>query len=128
MCGCGIVVDFAAKIAPVRRAVSSSSLLFINPVGLASDTNEFCVSSEKGARHRKCCKVLVAGLRETQKPPIPDLDASVAAKMSGGRGTKVCMGTGWWWACCSTCSQSCSTAFSSGRRRIRCEGVDTKAC
>jgi hypothetical protein len=50
-----------------------------------------------GARHRKCCGALLGCFGgTTQKPPMPCLEVSHAAHISGCHGTKVCKGVGVW--------------------------------
>jgi hypothetical protein len=83
----------AHNAAPRTMAASSKSLLVRVPVRFVADIKARAMWAGKVARHNVGWKGAF-GWRCIQKPPIPCLEASVAAIAVGQRGTNVCRGTG----------------------------------
>ncbi len=105
----------------MTMAASSRSLLDMDPLGESGVISWFRRLGESGRRHNVLECVVV------QKPPKPWLEASVAAKHVGARGTTVCIGTGVCVALAANANQSCRIALTKLVSFTRA-GCAIKAC
>ncbi len=89
--GCGATI-----LAPVTKAMTSRSLLEIEPTGLVKETSAAWIEGGKGAHQiigaGGGCKAELVGI---QKPPMPTLEASVAPLKVDAAGTNCESRTGW---------------------------------
>jgi hypothetical protein len=109
-------------------ALNSKLLVVILSSLFSLETSWAWISGGNGARHTWMVGSVLGAGGNNQKPPIPDFEASVAAMMSGARGTRVWRGMGLAWAAVASCSHSLRTDLTNHVRVRRVPVALARAC